>query len=172
MNHYMRKSIWILAGLVLLVSGCGYRLEGGGYIHPGVSRVGVEMFENKSGQTRAGIDFTNELIQKIQEITDTQVVDPDKATRRIKGVIKAITFSTLSRSSTQTVTERRVRAVVDVQLVDQDSKVLWSVSNFSATESYFVAADTIEDDANMYEAIRVISERVADRIISQMSADF
>jgi len=157
---------------VLLVSGCGYRLEGGGYIHPGVSRVGVEMFENKSGQTRAGIDFTNELIQKIQEITDTQVVDPDKATRRIKGVIKAITFSTLSRSSTQTVTERRVRAVVDVQLVDQDSKVLWSVSNFSATESYFVAADTIEDDANMYEAIRVISERVADRIISQMSADF
>jgi len=155
-----------------LLSGCGYRLEGGGYIHPGVSRVGVEMFENNSGQTRAGIDFTNELIRKIQEKTDTQVVAPDKATRRIKGVINAVTFSTLSRSSTQNVTERRVRAVVDVQLVDQDSKVLWSVSNFSATESYFVAADTIDDDANIYEAIRVISERVADRIISQMAADF
>ncbi|MCA1785141.1 MAG: hypothetical protein LC657_04060 [Desulfobacteraceae bacterium] len=63
-------------------------------------------------------------------------------------------------------------AVVDVQLVDQDSKVLWSVSNFSATESYFVAADTIDDDANISEAIRVISEQVADRIISQMAADF
>mgnify|MGYP001065613675 CR=1 FL=1 len=118
------RSVWIILGL-LLVAGCGYRLEGGGYLHQGVSRVGVEVFENNSNQTRAGIDFTNELIREIQEETDTKVVDPGNAPRRIKGRVKAITFSALSRSSTETVLERRITAVVDVQLLDADSDVLW-----------------------------------------------
>ncbi|MCF8092119.1 MAG: hypothetical protein K9K21_02300 [Desulfotignum sp.] len=168
----MKKSIWILTGLVLLLSGCGYRLEGGGNLHPGVTRVGVEVFENKSGQTRAGIEFTNELIREIQEKTDTEVVDPASTTRRIKGVIKAITFSTLSRSSTETVTERKVQAVVDVQLVGADNKVLWAVDNFAVSESYFVAPDKINDDANINKAITIIAERMADRIVSQMTANF
>jgi len=160
-----------MAGM-LLPAGCGYRLEGGGDLHQGVTRVGVSVFENNSGQTRAGIDFANELIREIQEESDTKVMDPADAPRRIAGIVKAITFATLSRSSTETVVERRVTAVVDVQLLDTDGDVLWSVSNFSSSESFLVDADKINDDANINEAVGIIAQRVAERLVSQMMANF
>ncbi len=170
--RHMRKPVWILAGILWLVSGCGYRLEGGGYVHPGVTRVGVTVFENRTAQTHAGVDFTNALIREIQDRTDTEVVDPDQAVFRIKGVIRGITFSTLSRSSTERVTERRATAVVDVQLMAADNTVRWSVAGVSASESYVVAPDKIDDEASIRDAIDVIATRMADRIISQMTADF
>jgi hypothetical protein len=169
---YMRKAAWLLTGFVVMVSGCGYRMEGGGYVHPGVARVGVGVFENRTAQTHAGVDFTNALIREIQDRTDTSVVDPDHAAFLIKGVIKGITFSTLSRSSTETVIERLITAVVDVQLVAADKTVLWSVAGFSASESYVVATDKIEDEAKIRDAIDVIATRMADRIVSQMTAGF
>lgn len=172
MKGTAKKAIWLLAGLVLLVSACGYRLEGGGQLHPGVTRVGVTVFENRSAQTYAGIYFTNEMIREIQDRTDTQVVDPDRAVFLIKGAIKGITFATLSRSSTETVTERRINAVVDVQLLDADNAVQWSVSNFTATESYFVAPDKVNDEANIRDGIEIIAKRMAERIVSQMAANF
>ncbi len=167
-----KKSLCILAGVLLLFSGCGYRLEGGGYIYQGVTRVGVEVFENKTSQTRAAIDFTNGLIREIQEKSDTKVVDPANAARRIKGKIKAITFSVLSRSSTETVVERNVTAVVDVQLLDTDDDILWSVSNFSSSESYMVDEDKINDEASINEAIEIIAQRIAERVVSQMMVNF
>jgi len=100
------------------------------------------------------------------------VMDPADAPRRIKGIVKAITFSTQSRSSTETVVERRVTAVVDVQLLDTDGDVLWSVSNFSSSESFLVDADKINDDANINEAVGIIAQRVAERLVSQMMANF
>ncbi len=167
----MQKSVWVILGM-LLVAGCGYRLEGGGYLHRNVARVGVEVFENNSAQTRAGIDFTNELIREIQEETDTKVMDPADAPRHIKGRVKAITFSPLSRSSTETVIERRITAVVDVQLLDADGDVLWSANNFSSFDSYLVDADKINDEASINEAIKIIAQRIAERLVSQMMANF
>ena len=167
----MQKSVWIILG-ILLISGCGYRLEGGGYLHQGVTRVGVEVFENNSSQTQAGIDFTNELIREIQEETDTKVMDPADAPRRIKGRVKAITFSVLSRSSTETVIERRITAVVDVQLLDADGDVLWSANNFSSFDSYLVDADRIDDEASINEALQIIAQRIAERLVSQMMTNF
>jgi hypothetical protein len=164
----------LLAGgmLLLLLSSCGYRLEGGGPVHPGVSRVGVGVFVNRTAYTQAGIGFTNELIREIQDRTDTRVVSPEDAAYLIKGTVKSITFATLSRSSTETVTERRVTAVVDVHLLAADQKILWSASNFSAFESYTVGSDNLDDDANIRKALEVIGRRVAESIVSQMSADF
>lgn len=154
------------------MSGCGYRLEGSGQVHPGVKRVAVHVFENKTTQTRAGTWFTNELIREIQEKTDTRVVDDATASRRIKGTVKSITFSTLSRSSTENVVERKVTAVVDVRLLGPGNDTLWSVKNFSSSEDYAVAADTMDDENNIREAVRIISERVSERLVSLMAADF
>jgi hypothetical protein len=50
--------------------------------------------------------------------------------------------------------------------------VIWSVSQFSEMESYNVGSDRIDDDTNIRQALEVIAERMAERIVSQMSADF
>ena len=152
--------------------GCGYRLAGGGFIHNDVTRVSVAIFENKSTQSRAGMYFTNELIREIAAKTDTIVVGADNTTRKISGTVQSITFSTLSRSSSEDVTERQVTAKIDVVLTGAGGKILWSEKNFSATESYEVSDDSVDDEANKREAVELIAERVAERLVSRMTNDF
>lgn len=163
----------LVAGLIAgLVAGCGYHLEGGGYINEDVTRVSVAIFENKSSEARAGMSFTNQLIQEIQAKTDTVVVDSDQATRKITGTVNAITFSTLSRSSSETVVERQVKALIDVQLIGADGEVRWSVKNFSSTESYTVDENTLNDESNKAAAVEKIALRSAERLVSQMLSNF
>ena len=157
---------------MMIGPGCGYRLAGGGFVYNDVARVSVAIFENKSTESRAGISFTNERIREITAKTDTIIVDAGNATRKISGTVQSITFSTLSRSSSEDVTERQVNAKVDVVLTGAGGKILWSVKNFSANESYEVSSSTVDDDANKREAVDLIAERVAERLVSQMTNDF
>ncbi len=162
----------MMAFFLIICSGCGYRLAGGGFIHDDVTRVSVAIFENKSTESRAGISFTNELIREITAKTDTIVVADGNATRKISGTVQSITFSTLSRSSSEEVTERQVNAKISVVLTGAGGKILWSVKNFSANESYEVFSSTVDEDANKREAVDLIAERVAERLVSQMTNDF
>ena len=156
--------------LLLMTAGCGYHLEGGGYLKDNTSRVSVAVFENKTAMARAGVAFTNELIREIQEKTDTRVVDGAK--RKILGTIKAITFSSVSRTSTTTVVQRDVTAVMDVKLVDGEGQVLWSVTGFSAKDTYDVQGDVADDQHSIDQAVAEIARRSAERIVSQMTANF
>lgn len=168
-----KQVICITAGLLVTVfAACGYRFEGGGYVHEDVSKVAVATFENRTTETRAGTSFTNELIREILQKTDTKVVDADQATRVIKGTITAITFSTLSRSSTETVTERKVTARVDVQLMGPDQEILWSVKDFTTSEDYTVQDDEQDDEESRRQAVDEIAERCAERLVSQMMTNF
>jgi len=170
----MKKCIaWLMIISFLMIGpGCGYRLAGGGLINNDVTRVSVAIFENKSTESRAGISLTNEMIREITAKTDTIVVGTGNATRNIYGTVQSITFSTLSRSSSEDVTERQVNATVDVVLTGVGGKILWSVKNFSATESYKVSNSSVDDEANKREAVDLIAERVAERLVSQMTNDF
>ncbi|WP_321492436.1 LPS assembly lipoprotein LptE [uncultured Desulfobacter sp.] len=170
----MRQCVpWVLAALFVMIgSGCGYRLEGGGFINSDVTRVSVVMFENRSTESRAGISFTNELIREITAKTDTVVVAAGDTTRKISGTVHSITFSTISRSSSENVMERAVTAKVDVTLTGAGGNILWSVKNFSATESYRVSSISVNDEANKREAVELIAERMAERLVSQMTNDF
>ncbi len=170
----MKKHIGLLMAGLVMVSffSCGYRLEGGGYIQESITRVAVAVFENNSSQTRAGVVFTNELIREILEKTDTRVVDSDKSTRKIQGTVKSITFATLSRSSTETVVERRVTAVMDVRLLGPDNEIIWSVKDFSSNEDYVVAEDKVSDEGNIRQAVEKIAQRSAQRLVSQMMVNF
>lgn len=170
----MKKHIiWLtVVSLLTIGTGCGYRLAGGGLIHNDIARVSVAIFENKSTESTAGISFTNELIREITAKTDTIVVGGGNATRKISGTVQSITFSTLSRSSSEDVTERQVSAKVDVVLAGAGGERLWSVKNFSATESYDVSDSAVDDEANKQKAVDLIAERVAERLVSQMTNDF
>ncbi len=166
----MKQIIIIALALVFSAAGCGYKLAGGGYLNKDVSRVAVGVFENNSSEARAGMSFTNELVREIQSRTDTTVTDT--AARKISGIIKAITYSTLSRTSTETVDERQVTAVVDVKITDADGKIIWSVKDFTATESYTTSSSVVDDESNKRQAVEAIATRMAERLVSRMTSNF
>ena len=166
----MKQIIILALALMLSVAGCGYKLAGGGYLNTDITRVAVDVFENNSSEVSAGMRFTNELIREIQARTETMVTDG--AVRKIVGSIQAITYSTLSRTSTETVTERQVTAVVDVKIVDADGKIVWSVKDFTATESYETSASVVDDESNKRRAVEAISTRMAERLVSRMTSNF
>nr|WP_319492106.1 LPS assembly lipoprotein LptE [uncultured Desulfobacter sp.] len=169
----MKKNIvWLTVVSLLFGAGCGYRLVGGGYIKNDITRVSVAIFENNSTESRAGIAFTNELIREITAKTDSIVVDAGNAIHNISGTVQSITFSTLSRSSSEDVTERQVNATVDVVLTGAEGKIIWSVKNFSASESYNVSSRSANDEAGKREAINLIAERVAESLVARMLDDF
>ncbi|WP_299982604.1 LptE family protein [Desulfobacula sp.] len=171
----MKNLKWVLCVYVVVLaffSSCGYQFEGGGYINNDVTRVAVKVLENKSSETGAGIAFTNALIQEILQKTDTKVVDESRATAVFEGTIKAITFATLSRSTTESVIERRVAATVDLKLTNKDGDVIWSVKDFTSNEEYSVSEDKITDESNKREAVDKIAIRSAEKLISRMMTNF
>lgn len=169
----MKKILSPIALLFLVaLASCGYHFEGGGYINRDVAKVAVTFFENNTSETGASMVFTNALIEEISSKTDTRVVDESEADAVLKSRINSIVFSVLTRSTTDSVTERRVTATVNVTLVDKDGKKVWSVQDFSSTEDYTVSSDTVTDEGNKKEAIDKIAVRVAERLVSKLLTNF
>jgi outer membrane lipopolysaccharide assembly protein LptE/RlpB len=171
----MKNSKWILSVCLFAVTffvSCGYQFEGGGYIKNDVTIVAVKVLENKSSETGAGLTFTNALVREILQNTDTKVGDESRATAVLKGTITAIKFITLSRSTTESVIERRVSAIVDLKLTNNNGEVIWSVKNFTSHEEYTVSEDKIIDESNKREAVDKIAKRNAEKLVSRMLIDF
>jgi hypothetical protein len=172
----MKKSKWIIRVCLFVfffsTVSCGYRFEGGGYLKETVKRVAVQVFKNQSTETGADLTFTNALIQEIIEKTDTRVVDEQSADTIIRGVVKSITFDTLSRSTTESVLERRVSATVDAQLVNKEGDIIWSVAGFAVKEDYTVSENQLTDDSNKKQAVEKIASRTAEKLVSKLLVNF
>jgi len=169
----MKNLKLILSVLLFVLTSCGYQFEGGGYLNSDVTHVAVEMMDNKSQATGAGVVFTNSLIKEILEKTDTKIVDDTtKAVAVLKGRINSITFATLSRSTTESVVARRISANVDMQLVDKDGQIVWSVKNLTSHEDYQVSKDKLTDDSNKRDAVVKISIRNAEKVVLRMMNKF
>ncbi len=163
--------IWSLV-IILSILSCGYRFEGGGYLKETVKQVTIQVFKNQSMETGADLTFTNALIQEIIEKTDTRVVDGQNADILIKGIVKNISFNTLSRSTSESVLERRISATVDVQMVSKDGGIIWSVADFATHENYTVSENQITDDSNKRQAVEKIAQRTAEKLVSKLLINF
>ncbi len=168
----MKNLKFILSLFLIILASCGYQFEGGGYINNDVTRVAVEIMENKSSETKAGIVFTNDLINEIMETSDTKIVDKAQADAVLKGRINSITFITISRSTTESVVERRITANIDMQLFDKEGQITWAVKALTSHEEYKVSEDKLTDESNKKDAVGKISERMAEKLVSSMLNNF
>ncbi len=164
------KFIWSI--FLFSLASCGYQFDGGGYINNDVTRVAVEIMENKSSETGAGMVFTNDLIKEIMEASDTKIVDKAQSVAVLKGRINSITFVTLSRSTTESVVERRISANIDMQMLDQEEQIIWAVKGLTSQEEYKVSEDKLTDESNKRDAVYKISQRIAEKLVSRMLNNF
>lgn len=165
------SSIIILCAL--LCGACGYRFaEKEGF--PGDNKLlFVKVLENKTQETGVENIITAALLSELTlRRTDALAGDIDDADVVLSGDVSLVTIRTLSVSKPDVADERRVTVTVDLKLIQKDGRTVWSAKDLSDFEEYLVDPDTERTDANRRNAIRVLSQRIAERTVNRFSDDF
>ncbi len=169
----MKKILIIVSFLILTVfSSCGYKFSGGGLLPGKTKLVAVKMFENKTFESGVENIFANALSIELMEKSDSEVVKFEDADAYFSGIVKSISIATLTRTAVDAVIERRVSAVIDLQLTDKDGNILWFVKDFQGVEEYRVTTENLTDMASRTTGLTKIAERIAEKVVSGMLDDF
>jgi len=168
----MQRTVWILMGLCVIVSGCGYRFVGGGSFPGGIQTVFVEIFENKTAEVGVENTFTNDLIYEITRTGAVKLAGKDKAQGIFTGAITQISNETISRRDQKEAAERRLTVYVDLQIKAADGRVVWSGNRIAANETYPVDPLKQQTEKNKSEAFEALSKRLAEVINNRLTSDF
>ncbi len=169
----MKKSLVCAALIVLfLMAACGYRFSVGGRLPGDPGAVTVLMFRNNTVESGAEALFTDALTDEILENADARVVDRNNADACIQGTIKSVSVSVLSRSADDSVRERRVAAVIDIEMKNTEGDLLWSAYEMEAWADYKVTASNTGDAVLQSDAVNRIARRLAEKAVSRMLDNF
>ena len=96
----------------------------------------------------------------------------DDADVVLSGEVEEVAVRTISTRNKDTAGERRVTVTIDLNLKKQDGSVVWAANGLTDDEGYTVDADKESTDQNRRDAIRVLSQRIAEKVVNRMSDDF
>ena len=173
MNLKICKLSLIVILTTVLCWACGYRFaEQGGF--PGDNeRLFVKVLENQTQETGVENIITAELLNELtlrktyylaNGTTDADVV--------LSGVVKGVHTRTISVNQPTIANERRVTVLIDLRLTDTDGNIVWAAREISDFEAYLVDLNPEITDVNRRTAIRVLSRRIAEKVVNRFSDDF
>ncbi len=62
--------------------------------------------------------------------------------------------------------------VLDVNLLNRQGETIWSRKGIQGYEAYLVGESSAGTDANLLEALIVLSERMAEQVYNMLTEDF
>lgn len=157
---------WFVFFASLTAGGCGYHLQGKGTpSDPGIQAVAIPIFGNRTSQTGIESEVTRALVEKITSSQRIAVRSQNTADAILIGNVKSfVTSSVAVTSGTQFTTGYRVALTVEVSFQrKEDGKLFWK-EDLTEWRNYLVVTDLAATENNKREAIRKISERLAERI--------
>jgi hypothetical protein len=163
---HRRIIFWVL----VFFWACGYRFPGGGNLPAGVTKVFIEIFENRTNETGLENIITRDLIYEFTR--NGKEAARGKADAILSGVCESIRVEAIARTDVLSVEERRVIITVALQLTDLDGEVIWSEKGMSGNEAYDVSTNKQETELNRRAAITLISKRLSERIFNRLTDDF
>jgi hypothetical protein len=156
----------------LSLMACGYQMSGSGNLPAGLQHIAVHVLENRTSETGLETIFTNALVDAFNSRMPGTLVGPDRAPAFLKGRIESLGWETIARSGPVTALERRVFAVMSVDLVDKQGQVMWRSGPLRGNETYAVESGDLASDLNKNKAIIRLAERLAEDTLQRMTADF
>jgi hypothetical protein len=163
----------IIVLVALLCGACGYRFAGQVGFPGDSDRLFVKVLKNRTQETGIENIITAALISELTlRKTDGMASGIDHADVVLSGVVEEVAIRTIATRKKDTASERRVTVSVDLKLEKQDGSGVWSAVRFTDNEGYIVDADKERTDQNKRDAIRVLSQRIAERFVNRMSDDF
>ncbi|MCP4366892.1 MAG: hypothetical protein GY797_02075 [Deltaproteobacteria bacterium] len=170
----IRKILFFIPFLVILVSSCGYRFAGSGDFPEGTQSIFIPILENRTSETGLEKLITDDLIYEFtrnrKDILAGSIDDSDAV---LYGIIHSIGIETISRDDPNTSTERSVSVSVDMKLVVPEGRVIWRVKGITADEAYNVLPDNkYRTLQNRRGAISKLSQRLAEKVYTRMTDNF
>lgn len=149
----------------LLLTGCGYHLQGkGSNLPPDIQSVAIPIFGNRTLQTGVESEVTRALVERFTSAQRLAVEDRSSADALLTGtVLSFVNLPIAVTSGTQVTTG--YRAVLTVEMIlkrQRDGKVFFK-SEMSEWRNYAVDPDLAVTENNKREAIRQISILLAER---------
>ncbi len=175
----MAKKIIVrtLLGIIfcIAITSCGYHFAGGeNNLPPEVRSIAILVFENRTLEPRIENDFTNDLIYEFTRDKRLAIAGKDSADAILTGIIEKLGTETIAHTEEVVSAERRVYVKLNVRLKRSDNgDVLWSDKSFTEKQEYAVdASDKAKTEANKRAAIKLISERTAEKIHNRIFQGF
>jgi len=170
----IRKIIFPVLFLLILVSGCGYRFSGTGDFPEGTKSIFIPILENRTSEGRLENLITDDLIYEFtrnrKDMLAGSINDADAV---LYGIIHSISITTISRDDPNTSSERSVKLSVDMKLVVPEGRIIWRAKEITANEAYNVVPnDKHRTIQNRREAISKLSQRLAEKIYTRMTDNF
>ncbi len=162
----------LLLAAALAISGCGYKVSGGGMLPGGITRVAVTIFENRSGETNVEGIFSSDIIYELTRNGKTVVSSLAAAEAGLSGTIVSVTTRSIARQSIHDAVERRVTATVSLKLSDATGRVIWQADRITENEAYAVVEDKGASEQNKRQALSKLSRRLAERAYHRMTDAF
>lgn len=170
----MNRLLILATVLVLLLSACGYRLQGRSDPLPGdVRSVYVELFRNDTYEPFIENTVTNEVVGRFARHDRLEIVEqPARADGILSGRIVGYSNSALSYNSDDKISEYRSQmTVAGVLRRVGNGEVLWK-GTVVWQEDYSVSSDKVVQEDREQAAIQEISQRLADELFSHMIDQF
>lgn len=167
------KYLMIIA-LVFGLAGCGYHFPGKGGALPGnVKKIYLPLFVNRTAEPRLESLLSNDVSEVFARNANIQQVeDQQQADAILQGVISHYTSSALSYDKNDNISEYRATMVVEVELRRVvDGRLLWK-GTISWDDEYRAAADKAVQEDLEQAAIKEISLRIAEELLSRLLDDF
>ena len=145
MNALGRVVIFAVVILVL-VSGCGYRLQGSGTTLPDdIKTIYIPLVDNDTTEPGLSIQFTEVLRGRFDRYGVIKVVeDKNLADAIFKAKIRSITSQVRGVTSrTDVEVQVALTMIVDAELRRRNGQVLWKAVGFMASEEYASTSDTV-----------------------------
>lgn len=167
------KHIWLLLLSWILVISCGYHFAGQSGFPGGTERLFVKVLENRTQETGVENIVTAALLSELTlRKTDDLASGLDNADVVLSGVVEEVAINTIATRTKDTAAERRVTVTIDLKLTKQNGNVVWTTQGLSDNEGYSVDADKELTDQFRRDAIRVLSRRIAEKVVNRLSDDF
>jgi len=160
--------ISLLLMLLVIMSACGYRFAGAGKLPEGVEKICVVMFENRTTETGLERTVTNAVIYEFSRNGVSVLKERLGADAVLEGTITALREVIIAQSS-----ERRITFRVDLKLMSDTGKVIWSRKDATGSETYIGEGqnDTLTRE-NRNTALDVLSKRIAELAYQSLTLDF
>lgn len=167
------KKIWLFSLSWILVISCGYRFAGEVGFPGDSDRLFVKVLENRTQETGVENIVTAALLSELTlRKTGGLASGIEHADVVLSGVVEKVAIRTIAAKKRDTASERRVTVSVDLKLAKQDGSVVWAANGLVDNEAFIVDANNERTDQNRRDAIRVLSQRIAEKVVNRLSDDF